>query len=92
MNNTIWKFELETKDNQTIQIPKDAEILTAQIQKGKLCLWVLVNPELEKEDRNFEVFGTGHKMPLVQNIIRNYISTYQLQGGNLVFHLFERVG
>lgn len=90
MNKSIWKFQLETTDYQTISMPKDAEILTVQTQGDTPCVWALVNPEAEKEDRNFEVFGTGHKVPVDMGVMREYVATYQLQGGSLIFHVFER--
>jgi hypothetical protein len=60
MKKVIWKFELEPTDNQEIEMPKGAEILTAQNQVGIPCLWALVDPTAEKETRTFEVVGTGH--------------------------------
>ena len=86
---TIWKFELETIDRQTVDLPKCAEILTVQTQRERPCLWAMVNPGADKEPRKFEIYGTGHIVPydLVED--RKYIGTFQLQEGDLVFHLFE---
>lgn len=85
---TIWKFELETTDRQKVEMPIGAKILTVQTQNETPCLWALVNPERkERKERYFEVFGTGHKIPL--DLSREYIGTYQLKGGSLVFHVFE---
>lgn len=89
MKETIWKFELETTDNQFIEIPKGAQLLAVQTQSDKPCLWALVDPNAEKEKRCFEVFGTGH---VINSNNREYIGTYQLNGGNLVFHVFEYTG
>ena len=93
---TIWKYELETIDQNKIEMPIKAEILTVQIQHGTPCLWVLVDPDLDpnndKETRYFEVHGTGH---IIRDDIvstRNYIGTYQLNGGALIFHVFEYTG
>lgn len=89
MEKTIWKFKLETTDNQEIEMPIGAEILTVQTQGENPYLWALVDPEAEKETRTFEVFGTGHPIHCDMGVSRNHISTYQLQGGSLVFHVFE---
>lgn len=90
MNKQIWKFEINT--NQiTIEIPKEAEILTMQTQNEKPCIWALVNPENKKELRHFEVYGTGHNIYYDMGIERKYINTFQLHNGDLVFHLFERI-
>ena len=86
---TIWKWELEIDDLVKLQLPKGAEILTVQAQFGKPCLWAMVNPKAETEERLFETFGTGHPIPYDIGVDRKYIGTYQVQGGGLVFHLFE---
>ena len=92
---TIWKYELKT-DNQVLQMPKGAQILTVQIQNEIPCLWVLVNPEAEHQPRAIEIFGTGHDIeeytePEVYKINRKYIGTYQLRGGAFIAHVFERL-
>jgi hypothetical protein len=97
MEKTIWKFELEVTDNQTISMPKDAEILSIQIQDGKPVIWVLVNPEEDEEPRVFDMFGTGHPIPTGFGINRNFIGTVQIvqkihemYDRWLAFHVFER--
>ena len=87
MNKAIWKFELEVTDNQVIEIPIDSEILTAQVQNGKPCLWALVNPTKNKEKRFIEMFGTGHEIDM--NVNRNYLGTIQLHDGLFIVHVFE---
>lgn len=87
---TIWKYELLIADHQEIRMPMGAEVLSAQMQGGTLCIWALVDPEASKVMRTFEVFGTGHPVDNSAPTMRQYISTFQLQGGTLVFHLFER--
>lgn len=88
---TIWKYKLETTDEQQILMPVAAEILTVQIQDGEPHLWVMVDDStIEKEKRYIEIFGTGN--PIISNGPRKYIGTYQLRGGALVFHVFEYTG
>lgn len=89
MNKTIWKFKLEATGYQKIEMPIGAEILTIQIQIEIPHLWVLVDPEAEKETRHFEIFGTGHSISSDMGSPRTYIGTYQLIKENLVFHVFE---
>lgn len=100
MEKTIWKFELETKDNQIVKMPINAKILTIQTQFDKPCLWALVDPNADKEDRFIKTFGTGHSVkynkcsPMLgaeelDEFIK-YIGTYQLHNGSLVFHAFEK--
>jgi hypothetical protein len=88
---TIWKFKLQTTDEQQILMPKGSEILTVQIQDGEPCIWAMINePNAEAEKRYIEVFGTGN--PILSHGPRKYIGTYQLRGGALVFHVFEYTG
>ena len=98
MKKSIWKFPMEVNDKVTISMPKGAEILTIQTQQiGKFtpdetpCIWALVDTENGKEERYFEIFGTGHPIPNDMGVERKYINTFQLKGGALVFHLFERL-
>ena len=83
---TIWKFPLETTDYQTVQIPQGGEILCAQMQAETLCLWALVDPKVPLKNRHIRIFGTGH--PVTGEHL-DYIGTYQINGGSLVFHVFE---
>lgn len=93
MINQVWKFPLDKKINGiiTVDIPKGGEILAVQVQNGRPHIWVLVNPQAEEESRYFEAYGTGHNILCAESIKRNYIGTFQLADGALVFHLFERI-
>lgn len=84
---TIWKFPLSDGSPQRIALPKDAEILTVQIQAGAACLWALVESEHDYETRYVEVFGTGQ--PIHEGTSkRTYIATFQQPP--FVWHVFER--
>jgi hypothetical protein len=91
MEKSIFKYTLETTDSQYLDLPKDAEILTVQTQFDEPQLWALVNPKNENTERHIEIFGTGHPVYCDMGIERKYIGTYQLSGGNYVFHVFERI-
>lgn len=82
---TIWKFQLKTEDIQTIIIPRNSKFLSVQMQNKIPCLWALVNPDEETIKRKIEIFGTG--IPMDENP-RTFIDTFQLYGGQLVFHVF----
>lgn len=66
-------------------MPQCADILTAQMQGRQLCLWALVQPENKMETRTFSIFGTGHPI----DDVGRYIATFQIEGGTLIFHVFE---
>jgi len=89
MSQKIYKYQLETEDVQTIEMPHGAEILTIETQNRKPCIWALVDTNAIITTRTFEIFGTGHTVP--DNVNRKYVGTYQFQGGELVFHCFELI-
>lgn len=91
MKKEIWKFIIGDEYNKSVRMPKGSEILTVQTQNGNPCIWALVNPDNELEDRYFEIYGTGHKIHCDMGIERNYINTFQLNSCQLVFHVFERI-
>ena len=87
---TIWKFGFDIEDQITIKMPKGAEILSVQTQNGGPQLWALVDDAaIPSEPRRFELYGTGHPFREGE---QKFIGTFQLHGGSLVFHLFERIG
>lgn len=91
---TIWKFEIaEITDRFTLDMPKGASILTVQIQNDMPSVWACVDSEQDIERRYFEIVGTGNPFPKEndEDIDRQYIGTFQLHEGKIVFHLFERI-
>lgn len=91
MRRTIWKFPIQTTGQQAIEMSLAATILCVQTQQGNPCIWAMVNgePNHPKETRKFNIYGTGH--PLPDDFTMPYIGTYQLEGGALVFHVFENL-
>lgn len=84
----VYKYELEITDEQIIRLPFAAEILTIQMQGDKCCLWALVDPMNESEERTICIYGTGRPIP---NKIRlKHISTFFVPHLGLVFHAFEK--
>lgn len=90
---TVWKFETPFEDKFSILMPHSSEILSVQQdQKTKIpCIWALVYPDNPKEERFFELHGTGNPIHNDMGITRKYIGTYQYQNGEFVGHIFERV-
>lgn len=85
---TVWKFPLHVNDVQFVTMPANAHILTVQAQDGRPCLWALVNPAMPTETRKILTTGTGHEREDLDAYV-NYIGTYQLERGALIFHVFE---
>ncbi|HQZ59688.1 MAG TPA: hypothetical protein PLQ39_08370 [Acinetobacter sp.] len=87
MSNVIWKFGLEVTDTQILKMPLGAKFLDAQMQNGNLQLWALCNNALVTvAERKIAIYGTGNPMP---DDCGEYIATFQMANGSLVFHVFE---
>lgn len=72
----------------TLELPRDAEILSVQVQDAQPYMWAIVAPDASLMSRQFEVFGTGHPIiTAAEDLI--FIGTFQLYGGTFVGHLFE---
>ena len=82
----IWKWTLEVTDTQAITVPVGAKFLDVQMQGGQCCIWALCDPDAEREQRRIAIYGTGNPMPDSHG---EYIATFQMAGGALVFHAFE---
>ena len=83
---TIWKYNFEITDVLAIEMPRGAEIIHIDTQSDVPSLWALVDPEAGKEGRRFRIFGTGHP---IDSSTLSYLGTFQTNGGQLVFHVFE---
>ena len=84
----IWKAALQPVDAQQIEVPAGAELLCAREQYEQICVWFRCDPTAPKEKRDIAIVGTGHDAPGNEG---RYIGTASLHGGNLIFHVFERV-
>lgn len=81
----IWKAQLAALDVQEIETPKGAEFLCAREQGNEICVWFLCEPNAPREKRMIAVVGTGHPAP----DDGSYLGTASLDGGSLIFHVFE---
>jgi hypothetical protein len=78
---TIWKFPLKVTGIQQVEMPKGATILCADTQGDVLCLWAIVDPDADRENRQIAIVGTGHGMAESE---LKYIGTAQM-----LWHVFE---
>lgn len=88
---TVYKFPIHTTDEQTIDMPQGAKVLCAKLQGDTLCLWALVSPRAPRERRTFLVRGTGHPIDVAEGYDVQYVDTFMMYDGGLVFHVFEVV-
>lgn len=83
----IFKYPIEVTDEQIVLLPTGAKILTIQNQGEIPCLWALVNPTVPRDMAiTIRIYGTGHDV--IDSDSLEYISTFQMMGGSLVFHSF----
>ena len=83
----IFKYELSVIDRQHISLPYGAKVLSLQVQRNKPYIWVLVNPHSTFFTKHtFITVGTGHEA-LIDDT--EFLGTYQLSEGALVFHVFK---
>lgn len=83
---TIWKWNLNLTDQQTIQMPEGSRPLTVQIQGGDICMWSAVDPLAVKVPFTIIIVGTGNSGPDFSG--SRYIGT--VQQGPFVWHVFWR--
>lgn len=88
MSQTIWKFPLETVDEQQIEIPIVHKFLYVDNQYDRVALWAQVEPMMETTYKTIIMHGTGHAVK--EN--EHYIGSCILQNGRLdfVWHVYVR--
>jgi hypothetical protein len=87
----IWKYELKTvgcAHLAEIEMPKGAKILSALVQFGEIVIWAMVDPAAPNVNRVVEIVGTGWEVP-ERALLAPFIGSVMLEGGHLVFHLFD---
>ena len=82
---TIWKIPLAITDVQVVRVPQKSVVLAVHIQQGVPCMWIACDPDFPLEDLTVYTHGTGHT---VNENVEVYVGTYQILGGDLVFHVF----
>lgn len=85
----IYKYPLSIAPVQTLGIPAGATLLTVQTQRNQPCLWALVDPERLQEEVRLRMVGTGHEFEDADQW--EYLGSFQLDAGMLVFHVFRQV-
>ncbi len=88
---TIWRVRLRLTAHQFVQLPAGSRVLAVQRREGDpdpnaLHLWAEVTPTEPRHVMLYSVrlVGTGDHPP--EHL--EYVSTVQLDGGRLVFHVY----
>lgn len=89
----IWKYDIPSGDTFTLALPSDREFLSIQVQHGFPVMWVAVDPDSPMFERLFHMVGTGHGVPEATQANHELVfrATFQIAGGEFVFHVFEEV-
>lgn len=82
----IYKYALDLQDTITVRAPRVLRWLHCDVQHGHPVLWGEVDIETQEREHVLVLRGTGHDMTGEEG---RHIGTIMLQGGALVFHLFE---
>lgn len=80
---TIWKYPLAPGRND-VTMPWPAQILTVGAQGDRVSIWALVDPGAARITRAVDVVATGQEL----EDTGQYLGTFQLADGALVFHVF----
>ena len=84
---TVYKFAIDPYNETTIMLPPSAVVIAAKEQFGQLYIWVLLDTqEFIRLPRKLFVIGTGQ--PINYQLF-TYIDTVMMNGGGLVWHVFE---
>ena len=84
----VLKYEIEIGDYFEIEMPNGAQILKAECQHNIPYLWVLADLERLSVKKTFRFAGTGHPINHRKDELQ-FVSTFQMEKGNLIFHIFE---
>jgi len=88
---TIWKYELQITDMQTVMMPKGAEIISVDNQFSDVCMWAIVDTTCKPKGRIIEIVGTGNPMIDDDRVNRWFIGTViRRPYDGFVWHVFER--
>ncbi len=88
---TIHKYPIPIADEFALEIPHRAKVLCVQVQRDEPFIWALVDDATSlKSTYTFLLRGTGHNCEDIHINRESYIGTFQLHGGNIVFHLFSK--
>lgn len=83
----IYKYPLKIVEEQTIELPRNSQILKVDTQKGALQLWTKVDPDEKRSaDVKIVIYGTGRAFQDNDNLF--YLSTVRMHQDMLVWHVF----
>lgn len=90
MDLKIFKYTLASIDRQTLELPKNAHILSVAEQHNNIVLYAIVDiTEKEKYSYIVRVYGTGQSLSFDEDLEKfEFFGTVKLMDGMLMFHVF----
>ncbi len=80
----VWKFGIVDPE-APVAMPNGAQVLSVGVQRERVCIWALVNPNEPATLRRFVIVPTGEQVPGHGR----FLGTVMLRDGALVFHVWE---
>lgn len=93
MSSTVWKYKLEAKTTQEIEMPWGARILKLAVMGTTPCLWVMVDPSVSQmKSHAIEMHQTGEEIKEPEQLqFIGSIAAENADGKAEVIHCFERL-
>lgn len=86
MSRKIFKFPLDFKSSQNIQIPIQHTILAVKNQNDCAVIYANVNTDAPLIEKEILMFATGESLPDLW--MKKYIDSVVFKNGALVYHFF----
>lgn len=83
---TIWKYQLERTDEQTINVPEGAVPLKVSDNMGWPTLWCQVDTDNAIQTARIFIYGTGHPIQGISDLL--YLGTTMDSQMPLISHIF----
>lgn len=78
------------EDVNTLDIPRDADLIKVDRQCNNICLWFIVDTDNSTEERDFIVYGTGQEIKKDLSELF-YLNTVMFNNNSMVLHVFELI-
>jgi hypothetical protein len=85
---TIFKYTLDIDHVQVLEVPDGSEQLHFDIQEGKPCLWMVVDPKENKTQYEIVMLGTGWERS--DEFFNEYEFIGTVQDNGFVWHFFGK--
>ncbi len=82
------KLNVPTLSHGEYVLPFKEQVLKVGVQRGVICVWVMVDDDKPTREVEINMFGTGHSC--FDFLPKHYIGSALLRNENFVFHLFTK--